>query len=38
MGQIRDRQYCEAYLDRKVTLMAIAFTGRSVKCRMEEVK
>jgi hypothetical protein len=38
MEQIHDRQYYEAYLDRKVMLMAIAFTGRSVKCRMEHIE
>jgi hypothetical protein len=37
MKQIRDRQYYEAYLDGKVMLMAIAFTERSVKCRIERI-
>jgi hypothetical protein len=35
MAQIRDRRYYEAYLDGKVMLMAIAFTGKDVKCEME---
>jgi hypothetical protein len=37
MTQIRDRQYYEKYSDRKVVLMAVAFAGKEVKCRMEEV-
>jgi hypothetical protein len=37
MMQIRDRRYYEAYLDRRVMLLAIAFTGKDVKCRMEKV-
>ncbi|MDR2754978.1 MAG: ATP-binding protein [Planctomycetaceae bacterium] len=37
MKQIRDRKYYEAYLDGKVVLMAIAFTGKGVKCKMENV-
>jgi hypothetical protein len=35
MLQIRNRRYYEPYLDRKVVLMAVAFTGKDVKCRME---
>jgi hypothetical protein len=35
--QILDRKYYEAYLDRKVRLLAIAFTGKEVKCRMENI-
>jgi hypothetical protein len=38
MTQIRDRRYYEAYLDRKVRLLAIAFTGKEVTCKMENVK
>jgi hypothetical protein len=34
MAQIRDRKYYEAYLDKKVMLMAIAFTGKKVKCEL----
>jgi hypothetical protein len=33
--QIHDRRYYEGYLDRKVILMAIAFAGKDVKCKME---
>ncbi|MDR3189204.1 MAG: ATP-binding protein [Prevotellaceae bacterium] len=36
MKQIRDRRYYEAYLDRKVRLLAVAFTGKTVKCKLEE--
>jgi hypothetical protein len=38
MRQIRDRRYYEAFLDGKVTLMAIAFSGKEVRCKMENVK
>jgi hypothetical protein len=34
MSQIHDRKYYEAYLDRKVVLMAVAFRGKEVKCEM----
>jgi hypothetical protein len=34
MTQINNRRYYETYLDRKVSLMAVAFTGKEVKCRM----
>jgi hypothetical protein len=37
MTQIRDRRYYERYSDRKVLLMAVAFTGKEVKCSMETV-
>jgi hypothetical protein len=37
MIQIRDRRYSEAYLDGKVMLMAVAFTGKETKCRMEHI-
>jgi hypothetical protein len=30
--QIRDRRYYEKYLDRKVLLMAVAFTEKELKC------
>jgi hypothetical protein len=36
--QIHDRKYYEAYLDKKVMLLAIAFTGKKVKCKLEKVK
>ncbi|MDR1581883.1 MAG: ATP-binding protein [Prevotellaceae bacterium] len=35
MAQINDRRYYEAYHDRQVILMAIAFTGKEVKCLMK---
>jgi hypothetical protein len=38
MRQIRDRRYYDAFLDGKVTLMAIAFSGKEVRCKMENVK
>jgi hypothetical protein len=40
MRQIRDRQYYEKYLDRgkPVLLMGLAFSGKKVGCRMEELK
>jgi hypothetical protein len=37
MSQIRDRRYYEAYLDRKIILMAVAFAGKDTGCRMEPV-
>ncbi|MDR1341795.1 MAG: PD-(D/E)XK nuclease domain-containing protein, partial [Prevotellaceae bacterium] len=38
MKQIRDRRYYEAFLaDGKVTLMGIAFSGKEVRCRLENV-
>jgi hypothetical protein len=37
MAQIHDRRYYEMYLDRKVTLMGVAFTGKEVKCRLEAI-
>jgi Holliday junction resolvase-like predicted endonuclease len=38
MTQIYDNKYYEAYADRKVMLMAIAFTNKEVKCVMETFK
>jgi hypothetical protein len=35
MTQISDRRYYEAYHDRQVTLLAVAFTGKEVKCLMK---
>ncbi len=39
MSQIRDRKYYEAYLtgDKKMILMAIAFSGREIGCRIETI-
>ncbi|MDR2556803.1 MAG: ATP-binding protein [Bacteroidales bacterium] len=38
MKQIRDRRYHEKYSDKKVLLLGIAFTGKDVACRIEELK
>jgi hypothetical protein len=39
MRQIRKKKYYEAYLnDAKVMLMAIAFAGKEIKCRIGNVK
>ncbi|MDR3251801.1 MAG: ATP-binding protein, partial [Tannerella sp.] len=35
MEQIHDRRYYEKYLDRKVILMAVAFTGKEVRCMLD---
>jgi hypothetical protein len=35
MTQIHDRHYYEKYLDGKVLLMGVAFTGKEVKCRLD---
>ncbi|MDR3366071.1 MAG: ATP-binding protein [Prevotellaceae bacterium] len=37
MSQICDRKYYEAYLDREVMLMAVAFAGKEVKCSLKKV-
>jgi hypothetical protein len=39
MNQIRDRRYYEKYLDKgkKILLMGLAFSGKDVGCRMEEL-
>ena len=37
MSQILDRKYYEAYLDKKVVLMAIAFREKEVKCELKEM-
>jgi hypothetical protein len=33
-----DWRYYESYRDRKVSLMAVAFTGKEVKCRMKSME
>ncbi|MDR2557073.1 MAG: ATP-binding protein [Bacteroidales bacterium] len=38
MKQIKDRRYYEKYLNKKVLLMGVAFTGKDVACRIEELK
>jgi 23S rRNA pseudouridine1911/1915/1917 synthase len=35
MRQIHDRRYYETYLDRQVMLIAIAWTGKTLKCKTE---
>jgi hypothetical protein len=37
MNQISNKKYYEAYLDRKVVLLAVAFTGKEVKCELKEM-
>jgi hypothetical protein len=39
MKQIRDRHYYEKYLDKgkAIVLMGLAFSGKDVACRMEDV-
>jgi hypothetical protein len=37
MAQINDRKYYDKYLDHKVILMAAAFSGREVGCRIKEL-
>jgi hypothetical protein len=39
MNQIHDRQYYEQYLggNKKIILMAIAFSGREIGCRIESI-
>jgi hypothetical protein len=34
MKQICDNKYYEAYLNKKIMLMAVAFTGKEVKCKI----
>jgi hypothetical protein len=38
MQQILDRKYYEKFLDRKVILMAVAFAGKEVGCRLERLE
>jgi predicted subunit of tRNA(5-methylaminomethyl-2-thiouridylate) methyltransferase len=38
MTQIVNNKYYEAYADRKIILMAIAFANKEVKCKMETFK
>ncbi|MDR2169908.1 MAG: PD-(D/E)XK nuclease domain-containing protein, partial [Planctomycetaceae bacterium] len=38
MKQINDRKYYEAYLDKKVILMAVAFTGKEIKCELKKLE
>jgi hypothetical protein len=36
LTQINDKKYYEAYLDKKIILLCIAFNGKEVKCKMTE--
>ena len=40
LAQIRERRYHERYAgsDRRIALLAIAFAGKEIACRMEEIK
>jgi hypothetical protein len=38
IAQIREKRYYEPYLDKKVILLGIAFSGKEVGCRIETVK
>jgi hypothetical protein len=35
IAQIREKRYYEPFLDRKVILLGIAFSGKEVACRVE---
>jgi hypothetical protein len=35
IAQIREKRYYEQFLDRKVILLGIAFSGKEVGCRIE---
>jgi hypothetical protein len=37
IDQICDRKYYEAFLDRKVVLLAVAFRGKEVKCELKNL-
>ena len=36
LKQIDSKKYYEAYLGKKIILLAIAFNGKSVKCEFKE--
>ncbi|GAP73403.1 hypothetical protein SAMD00024442_89_4 [Candidatus Symbiothrix dinenymphae] len=38
IAQIREKRYYEPFLDRKVILLGIAFSGKDVGCRIEQLK
>jgi Holliday junction resolvase-like predicted endonuclease len=38
MKQIKDRRYYEKYLNKKVLLLGVAFTGKDIACRIEELQ
>jgi hypothetical protein len=37
MSQIRDKKYYEAYVDKKIVLLAVAFAENEIGCRMESI-
>ncbi|GHV68502.1 hypothetical protein FACS1894199_15830 [Bacteroidia bacterium] len=37
IAQIYDKRYYEQFLDRKVILLGIAFSGKEVGCRIEQI-
>jgi hypothetical protein len=37
IAQIREKRYYEQFIDRKVILLGIAFSGKEVGCRIETV-
>ncbi|GHT52993.1 ATPase AAA [Bacteroidia bacterium] len=37
IAQIREKRYYEQFLDRKIILMGIAFSGKEVGCRIEQI-
>ncbi|MDR2764155.1 MAG: ATP-binding protein [Tannerella sp.] len=37
LAQIRDRRYCEKYIDRPIKLLGIAFSGEEIACRTEPI-
>jgi hypothetical protein len=38
LKQIKSKKYYEAYTNKPVILLAIAFNGKSIKCKMEKLK
>ncbi|GHT42933.1 ATPase AAA [Bacteroidia bacterium] len=38
IAQIREKRYYEPFLDRKVILLGLAFSGKEVSCRIEPLK
>jgi hypothetical protein len=38
IAQIREKRYYEQFIDRKIILLGIAFSGKEVGCRIETVK
>jgi hypothetical protein len=38
IAQIREKRYYEQFLDRKIILLGLAFSGKEVSCRIEPLK